>query len=152
MFIFFDTNNGKLFEKDNQDLKDYYIAYFDILGYKSFFDNKDNNHVGFLENILHSIYDIKNKIAEKENMVQNIQLKVYSDNFLLCVPSDTVPEYTALYYLSKLLKNIQITLLEKYSILVRGGITKGEFFINDSLSLIYQCKDMNYSKILHILF
>ena len=110
-------------------LENYYLAYFDILGYKSFFE-KGKDPYAFLSVIQNAIEDMKKdtKIPQLLNNV-NVGFKAYSDNFLFYIKDDD-NQLQAIAALSYLIQQIQRRLLEKYSILIRGGITKGEFYVN----------------------
>lgn len=118
--------------KDNQ-LKNYYLAYFDILGYKSYFEDEKNDPYEFLLVIKDSFEDIKKGVNITQSLNQiDIKYRVFSDNFLFYV-EDTYDELEVLVSFSYLISLIQRRLLEKYSLLIRGGITKGKFFVNDDL-------------------
>lgn len=118
MFFFFDFDTI---------IQDYYLAYFDILGYKSFFKN-DENPYDFL-NVIHGVMDdihagvdIAHSISSAE-----IGIRAYSDNILFYI-KDEDNELQAMSALSYLISLTQRRLLEKYSLLIRGGITKGKFY------------------------
>lgn len=114
----------------DEKLKDHYLAYFDILGYKSYFE-KDSSY-DFLNIIDNAVKDVKKSIdlAKMLNGNQEIRYRVYSDNFLFYI-KEADNELNALVTLSYLLSKIQFRFLEKYSLLIRGGITKGKFYAND---------------------
>lgn len=119
------------------ELKNYYLAYFDILGYKAFFDDEKNDHKKFLRDILDMVDDVKNNLeTAQQYYIEKIGVRVYSDNFLFYFEEDEQKEFAdfnALSSLAALLSNIQIKILEKYNILIRGAITKGEFFIDNNI-------------------
>lgn len=118
------------FEEDK--LSNYYLAYFDILGYKSFFENEENPYE-FLQVIENALEDVKKSvnIAHALNNIE-IGLRVYSDNFLFYIKEDN-NELQALTAFAYLLSLIQRRLLERYSLLIRGGISKGKFYHSDEL-------------------
>ena len=119
------------------ELKNYYIAYFDILGYKAFFEDEKNDHHKFLQDILAMVDDVKNNLEDAEKYyIEKIQFRVYSDNFLFYFEEEKqekFADFNALSSLAALLSSIQIKILEKYSILIRGAITKGEFFADKDI-------------------
>lgn len=119
------------------ELKNYYIAYFDILGYKAFFEDEKNDRQKFLLDILAIVDDVKNNLEDaKKYYIEKIGIRVYSDNFLFYFEEEKQEEFAdfnALSSLAALLSNIQIRVLEKYSILIRGAITKGEFFVDKDI-------------------
>ena len=116
----------------NLPLKDYYICYFDILGYRAFIENNPEGHKKFLCEILLAIGDIESEIRRKESKVK-INIKTYSDNFLLFFEKVNFSEYYALKIFSQLMQKVQVKLLMNFKILLRGGITKGEFFVDNQI-------------------
>ena len=116
----------------NLPLKDYYICYFDILGYRAFIENNPEEHKKFLFEILLAVGDIEAEIRRKESKVK-INIKTYSDNFLLFFEQANFSEYYALKIFAQLMQKVQVKLLMNFKILLRGGITKGEFFVNDQI-------------------
>ena len=73
-------------------IKEYYIAYFDILGYQAFFKETPEKEIEFL-NKIHQIITRTEKYVQTVNqsplasLVGNlhIQSKIFSDNILLCI-------------------------------------------------------------------
>ncbi len=127
MFFFF---NDEI--KENQ-LKNYYLAYFDILGYKSYFEDEKNDPYEFLMVIKDAFEDVKKGVNLTQSLNNvDIKYRVYSDNFLFYVEEQD-NELEVLVAFSYLISLIQRRLLEKHSLLIRGGITKGKFFVNDDL-------------------
>ena len=121
MFFFFDQP------------QECYLAYFDILGYKSFFESKDFDASTFFDTINSALEDVKKGINIESSLNHiDIKYRVYSDNFLFYI-EDNDNEQQALIALSRLVSLIQKRLLEKYSLLIRGGITKGDFRFNKEL-------------------
>ena len=85
--------------------KEYYIAYFDILGYKGFFEDKDNDINEFLNYIIKLVRDIINKTIHN-TIVFNcpFKVKMFSDNFVILVEQNpNIEEYSILKVLSYLL-------------------------------------------------
>ena len=124
MYFFFFDEEGK------NELKEYYIAYFDILGYKAYFEDENIDENSFLHTITECMKDIKKGIQIAENLNMNeikIDYRVYSDNFLFYIDGE-IEELKALTAFSYLLSLIQHRLLKKHSILLRGGVTKGKFY------------------------
>ncbi len=75
---------------------EYYIAYFDILGYKDFFKKTPENEQQFLNAIHDAISKVKGTLktingSELVDFVANleIKIKIFSDNFLLCMNVET---------------------------------------------------------------
>jgi len=116
-------------------LKDYYIAYFDILGYKAFFADNGNDVFKFLQANVAMANDIVRKTSP-DAVFSNMQFEVksFSDNFMILIrKTPTTNEYQAMKALVYLMALFQLRFLEKYSILVRGSITKGKAFLNKSI-------------------
>lgn len=117
-------------------LKNYYIAYFDILGYKSFFID-ENDHQKLLQDILNIVRDVKEYMEQMKNyLIENVKYRAFSDNFIFYFEEneqDNFSDFNALSTLAFLMSNIQKKILAKYGILVRGAITKGEFYADDSI-------------------
>lgn len=123
---------NELLKDLNLPIKDYYICYFDILGYRAFFENNSEEHKKFLCEILLAIGDIETEICRKQHKVK-IEIRTYSDNFLLFFKKENFAEDTALRILCQVIQKIQIKLLMNFKILIRGGITIGEFFTNNQI-------------------
>lgn len=119
------------------NLHNYYLAYFDVLGYKAFFQEDDSDHEKFLKDILGTLDYVKSRVGEYSGFSSRIGLRVYSDNFLLYIKEegqDIVHEdFNALMALVSVVALIQMKILAQYRILLRGGITKGEFYVNDNI-------------------
>lgn len=118
----------------NVNTKEYYIAYFDVLGYKSFFENTNKEEIlKFLKSIIQLAKDTIHKSSNLNmNYQGQIHVKSFSDNFMILLDS-SVSETQAVDVLSKLMALLQVRFLEKYSILIRGCITKGDAYINESI-------------------
>lgn len=113
-------------------LNDYYLCYFDVLGYKEYMRNKANSHKKYLINMLLSNGAIGSQIS-RLNAPFPIHYKVYSDNFLIYFEKGNVSEYDALKLLAKLMRKIQTRLLCDSKMIIRGGITIGEFYADDKI-------------------
>ena len=117
------------------NMKTYYIAYFDILGYKAFFEDEGNNIFEFLESNIKIANDIIRK-TNQDPVFLNMKfiIKSFSDNFMILIEdkgkSDGYQEVKALSYLMGL---FQLRFLERYKVLVRGSITKGKAYINKNI-------------------
>lgn len=117
------------------NMKSYYIAYFDILGYKAFFEDKGNDIFEFLESNIKIANDIVAK-TKGDPVFSDMKfiIKSFSDNFMILIEdngkSDGYQEVKALSYLVGL---FQLRFLERYKVLVRGSITKGKAYINANI-------------------
>ena len=70
-------------------LKTYYIAYFDILGYKNFFDDKENDILEFLYNMIQVCNETLCK-ADVNSLQYNSKfiVKTFSDNFIIMLEAN----------------------------------------------------------------
>lgn len=122
-------------------IKEYYIAYFDILGYKEFFKQQPEKASEFL----HAIHDAVNRtnnhtaIANQSPIMSQIgqieiQTKIFSDNILLCMEAleDKDPkEQIRIIAFLKIIADIQRGFVTEYGLFVRGGIVKGTLSFNE---------------------
>ncbi len=121
-------------------IKTYYIAYFDILGYKDFFETRKEEIPLFLDKINNCINDTLNFIrginnSPIVNQIANIDIKVkiFSDNFFICMESFNSPtERNRLLAFIGLIYDIQRRFVVYNEIFIRGSITKGEISFNDN--------------------
>ncbi len=111
--------------------EDYYICYFDVLGYKATI-KESTNQKKFLVTMLFSKDSILSVIRNHKGNL-NIECRTYSDNFLIYLKKDGVEEYEALNRLCSIVRRIQVLLLMNHEVLIRGGITVGSFFCNDKI-------------------
>lgn len=110
--------------------KEYVIAFIDILGAKQ----KIKQDVDESLNIVHNAYteaiDFLDALYSGKIDVFRPQVKIFSDNIVVAVPTDIKDRTAALMSVMIYAGLIQHQFLHnKY--LVRGGITLGEFFIDD---------------------
>lgn len=113
-------------------LSEYYICYFDILGYRAYFDNDTPEHKKFLATVLLALESIKS-VLRNSNTPININYKTYSDNFLLYFEKRLLDESQALETLINIMRKIQVKLLTDEGLLLRGGITLGGFYADENL-------------------
>ena len=125
---------------NNREIEKYYIAYVDLLGYKDFFENHADRVSDFLKTIQGAIETTKATVS-KTNLStimstyadMDVKIKIFSDNILLCLKtgSEKVEIIRLLTFLA-LIADIQRSFVSEYGLFLRGGITIGEMFINDS--------------------
>ena len=120
-------------------IKEYYIAYFDILGYKEFFCKQPEKVPEFLN----TIHDAIRRTNEHVGLVNHspviskignidIEIKIFSDNILLCMEALNEPiEQVRLISFLQIVSDIQRGFIIDYGLFVRGGICKGKLSIND---------------------
>lgn len=122
-----------------EPIKKYYIAYFDLLGYKNFFRNNPDKVELFLENIHDAIQDTQSYMQEVSSSPiagglgqLSIRVKIFSDNILLCleVGTSTLESMRLLTYMA-IVADIQRHFVLQYGLFLRGGITIGTLSFND---------------------
>lgn len=128
-------------------IKEYYIAYFDILGYREFFNELVNNNEqgkaeALLSDIHEAIYNTIHRLSDISghillNTVKNADLdfkiKIFSDNFLICLDrhNDIEIEKSRALMLLEIIAEIQRYFIISHNLFVRGGITIGSVSFND---------------------
>lgn len=126
-------------DRQVKPIKKYYIAYFDLLGYKSFFEDHPDKVETFLTVIHEAIQNVKDYIEEVHDSPivgglsqMFIQTKVFSDNILLCLETGTTPlEYSRFLTFMAIVADIQRKFVLQYDLFLRGGITIGTISFND---------------------
>lgn len=120
--------------KKAEPIKEYYIAYFDLLGYKEFFQNYPDK----VENFLQIIHEAISNTTAYINQVNSspiatdfgklfIRTKVFSDNILLCLETTTTNvEYPRFLAFLAIIADIQRSFILEYGLFLRGGITIGK--------------------------
>ena len=91
-------------------LKTYYIAYFDILGYKNFFDDKENDVLEFLNNMIHVCDETLFK-ADINSLQYNSKfiVKTFSDNFIIMLEAyENTDDYAIFWFVVASLKEKHI--------------------------------------------
>lgn len=118
--------------------QDYFIIYFDILGYKAFFEkhNSTNEIQEYYEKITVGMEALINNIQQ-----QNTYLSPYEDKFSYKIFSDNVcvfirsrnDKFDLLKFMQiiNLTSQIQRFFMFELGLLVRGGISKGKLCDND---------------------
>lgn len=121
-------------------ITEYYIAYFDILGYQEFFKETPKKAQDFLNTIHSAITKTKSSVQlfnESPFVSQMIDLqihtKIFSDNFLLCIEvgKNILKEKLRLILFMSLIAEIQRGFITEYGLFIRGGLTKGTLSFNN---------------------
>ena len=123
------------------DFSEYYVAYFDVLGYKEAFKKSEDVSVKLVKSIEQSI-DLMKQIVSTHNTIlgelteklPEIEYKVFSDNILICYKEKKEPlsELSLVSFL-RLVATIQRVFFELSHLIVRGGITKGPLYLTNDL-------------------
>lgn len=119
-------------------IQDYYIAYFDILGYKDFFEHHSEKVPELLKSIHEAIQRTKNhlSIANQSPILNvvgkiDIRYKIFSDNFFLCMEvNNGKDEQIRLLAFLQIIADIQRGFVNEYELFVRGSILKGQVSFN----------------------
>ena len=119
------------------EFSEYYVAYFDVLGYKEAFKKSEDVSAKLIDAIESSIGMMKDIVSihnttfgESTEKVPEIEYKVFSDNVLICY-KEMKDDLSALSLVSflRLVATIQRIFFEGYQLIVRGGITKGHLYL-----------------------
>lgn len=114
------------------EFKPHYIAYFDVLGYKAYFEGG-----GDVERLFDSIMDLTEQVTEARSSDAlgplGITAVSFSDNVAIScdVGASGQSESYLLGTLISLVATIQLFCLSRYGVLIRGGISYGMLFADD---------------------
>lgn len=121
------------------EFSEYYVAYFDVLGYKDAFKKSEDVSAKLVKSIEDSI-DLMKKIVpivnesldESNNKKAEIEYKIFSDNVLICRKKRDylLSEFDLVTFL-RLVATIQRIFFEGYQLIVRGGVTKGPLYLTN---------------------
>lgn len=130
-------------------IKDYYIAYFDILGYRQFFKEQPEM-VGNLLNEIHTaIINTKETLDSLKDVdIFNLaginfdfKVKIFSDNVIICLErseknylecvADNYFERLRVLVLLDMISTIQRNFIVRHKLFLRGGVIIGEISFND---------------------
>ena len=119
------------------EFSEYYVAYFDVLGYKDAFKRSEDVPAKLIESIESSI-DLMKKIvfaindifSESTKKKPEIEYKIFSDNILICY-KDIKDPLSTLFLVSflRFVATIQRMFFVGSHLIVRGGITKGPLYL-----------------------
>lgn len=105
---------------------DYYILYFDILGYK---DKIDKYGEEYFLHIIYAVMDTINSVYEDAQKGKLFGYHIFSDNIIIFVKKDNdLADAQKIILLIKDAFIIQRNLMGQYGILIRGAITQGKLF------------------------
>lgn len=137
---------GKLSVK----VTEYYICYFDILGYKDLIKNLgENEFLQIVDKVVQETNKIINRRIKFPDEILQLEYRIFSDNILMCyhIPSEASIDKDDYYYyfpgkkvnysllylgiLMEQTISLQRIFIEKYSILIRGVITTGTLYFSE---------------------
>lgn len=124
-----------------EPIKEYYIAYFDLLGYKDFFRTYPERVGEFLLDIHNAVSNAKEYMQEIDSSFVGklgrlaIKTKIFSDNILLCLEvgeeKTAQIEYPRFLAFLAIVADIQRNFILNYNLFLRGGVTIGTLSYND---------------------
>lgn len=125
--------------KQPEPIKEYYIAYFDLLGYKQFFQTHPDKAGDFLQAIHEAVSNTGDYIQAVNSSRIGVEIgklfirkKVFSDNILLCLETTKAEvEYPRFLAFLAIIADIQRNFVLRYGLSLRGGITIGELSFNE---------------------
>lgn len=129
-------------------IRPYYIAYFDVLGYKSRLAEQQDDGVALFDQIRTSVDHVKNTIngwlaspaLNRSSNGRDLGVKVFSDNFLIYMEAGDMEsadelsnrnEHARLAIFLLTVATLQFDLLSKVGVFVRGALVKGLFAATD---------------------
>lgn len=121
------------------EFSEYYVAYFDVLGYKEAFKKSEEVSAKLVDAIEFSIGMMKDIVSihnttfdESTEKAPEIEYKVFSDNVLICYKETKEPlSGLSLVSFLRLIATIQRVFFEGTHLIVRGGITKGPLYLTN---------------------
>ena len=119
----------------------YYIAYFDVLGCKSYFAGDDNAALTFLLKLkgmvdcsLKAALGINNSRTLNALPEMKIEYRLFSDNVALYLKiTDSPLEIIRLLTFLQVIAELQRDILFGHGLLLRGGVTAGKFYSDETL-------------------
>lgn len=123
----------KYLENEEKGFDEYIIAYIDFLGIKEKMKNdKSFEALQTLKFLLSGTKRIANYISDI-NIIQNFDIKIFSDNIVIAQKVDEEKLGNQIISLVNLVASIQFHALLQFDFWLRGGITIGELFIDNSV-------------------
>ena len=119
-------------------LSDYYIAYFDILGYRGLFSGNEGQNCEIIENIITAFNKISNSINQNNSssILQAVDLKIekrmFSDNIVFClsVENGASEVFRIMAFLNQIC-DFQKGLCLEHKIFIRGAIVKDKAYLSE---------------------
>lgn len=119
-------------------LSNYYIAYFDILGYRGLFSETEEQNCEIIENIITAFNKISNSIKQNNSspILQAVDLKIekrmFSDNIVFCLPVENgaFEVFRIMAFLNQIC-DFQKGLCLEHKIFIRGAIVKDKAYLSE---------------------
>ena len=121
------------------ETSEYYVAYFDVLGYQEYFKKDQDATQKFIDDLCSAIDDtigvindmLSSDILKLTQM--NFKQRIFSDNILICLKkADTPLEPVRLLTFLQTIIDIQRKFVLDHGILLRGGISEGSLYIDET--------------------
>jgi len=120
---------------------EYYIAYFDVLGCKSYFAGDDKAALSFLHKLkgmvacaLEAALGINKSRTLKQLPEMQIEYRLFSDNIALYLKiTDSPLEIIRLLTFLQVIAELQRAVLFSHGLLLRGGVAAGKFYSDETL-------------------
>jgi len=130
-----DHNTFQPYTLEKPEMKECYIAYLDMLGYKAFFEENPGKIDDMLLVFNQAIVKITERLHIFNLMFQDsdwIKFKIFSDNIIVWMEyKDHYPMQCLLLLFMELIRDFQTGLTLSYGIFLRGGIVRGQFAANN---------------------
>lgn len=142
--------------------QDCYVAFLDILGFKNIILSKSVNNFDQVNEIFELLIRIRNEIIHENNSVEadydfsktveETMIRISSDSVVIATPAIFK---NSLSFITECCRRYQSELLKK-EILIRGAITKGDFYLNKEKmfgkalvdAYVYEENDAKYPRII----
>lgn len=133
-----------------------YVCFLDLLGYSNFI-SKSTGQDDLLEQVLDLIKGIREEIRIsnlRSEEYKNIKINTFSDNLFISMESrfktnlsfdelvkikgkeessELRIELESIFYMIEVIKSIAKRIIEKTGLLVRGGLIRGEYYVNNTI-------------------
>ena len=121
------------------ETSEYYVAYFDVLGYKEYFKKGGIFTQKFIDDLCSAIDDtigvVNNMLASDilKLAEMNIEQRIFSDNVLVCLKKEnTALEPIRVLTFLQTIIDIQRKFVLEHGMLLRGGISVGSLCIDET--------------------
>lgn len=122
------------------EFQDYYVAYFDVLGYKEYFKKDKTQILDFTQKLHLATNDTKNSLKFLTNSLLlghlgnlKINHSIFSDNIVVYMKATHSPfEKIRLLTFLTTICDIQRHFVNDYGLLIRGSVTMGPFLATNN--------------------
>lgn len=120
-------------EQENRKYKEHYVAFLDILGFKEMLDKKVNcdEIYSVFEELKKNSHTSLHYNGEAIESFDEVKYYIMSDSIVLYIPTDIEEAFIAL--VGTCLKLQMSLLFREKPVLIRGGIAKGNLFVEGNI-------------------